>query len=76
MGRVLECRIRLSARNNYTPQDMLRVEDLANDLLSSCQKYPEPRPKPTDKATELILWRAFDSTLRAKVTFSINCGLL
>lgn len=51
---------------------MAQLEQLANEQLQSCQKYPVPRPKPSDPVDQFVYWVAFDTAIRAEVSILLH----
>lgn len=66
-GRILECRLQTSSSNGYSLRDMDEIERLATEQLQSCEKYPLPRPGPSDHVSKFVYWLGFDAALRAEV---------
>jgi len=50
---------------------MDEIERLATEQLQSCEKYPLPRPGPSDHVSKFVYWLGFDAALRAEAYMAL-----
>lgn len=64
---MLNCKARLAQKNSYPPQELNAIEAMAQEIITSCEQHPIPRPDPSSPASEFIYWIGYDGYLRAEV---------
>ena len=56
-------------KNVFSPSELAKIENLAKELIKSCEDHPIPKPDASAPLGEFIYWIGYDAYIRAEVRF-------
>ena len=54
-------------KNGFSQSELAKIENLAKELIKSCEDHPIPKPDAEAPLGEFIHWIGYDAYVRAEV---------